>query len=64
MSDNILGQTELEHMIIEKNVDLVSSARTPIDNQMNVKGLYNICTISASLRLYLVIILIKSLKNS
>ena len=43
MSDNILGQTELEQMIIEKNVDLVSKARTPIDNQINIKGLYNIC---------------------
>ena len=42
MSDNILGQTELEQMIIEKNVDLVSKAKTPIDNQLSVKGLYNI----------------------
>ena len=43
MSDNILGQTELEQMIIDRNVDLVSKAKTPIDNQMNFKGLYNVC---------------------
>ena len=43
MSDDILGQTELEQMIIEKNVDLVSKAETPIDNALNVKGLYSIC---------------------
>ena len=40
MSDNLLGHTELEQMIIEKNVDLVSKARIPIDNQINVKSLF------------------------
>ena len=40
MSDNLLGHTELEQMIIEKNMDLVSMAKIPIDNQINVKGLF------------------------
>ena len=42
MSDNLLGHTELEKMIIDKNMDLVSKAKIPIDNRINVKGLFTI----------------------
>ena len=42
MSDNLLGHTELEKMIIDKNMDLVSKAKIPIDNRINVKGLFTV----------------------
>ncbi len=68
MSDNILGQTELEQMIIEKNMELASKARTPINNPMNIKGMFIVQSLLVSANKSVVfqekISLIMSLKKS
>ena len=61
MSDNLLGHTELEKMIIDKNMDLVSKAKIPIDNRINVKGLFTILflLVSANISVAFLVVIIR-----
>ena len=60
MSDNLLGHTELEKMIIDKNMDLVSKAKIPIDNRINVKGLFTVLflLVSANISVAFLVVII------
>ena len=61
MSDNLLGHTELEKMIIDKNMDLVSKAKIPIDNRINVKGLFTVLflLVSANISVAFLVVIIR-----
>ena len=61
MSDNLLGHTELEKMIIDKNMDLVSKAKIPIDNRINMKGLFTILflLVSANISVAFLVVIIR-----
>ena len=60
MSDNLLGHTEPEKMIIDKNMDLVSKAKIPIDNRINVKGLFTVLflLVSANISVAFLVVII------